>query len=213
MTSETMNIHKALSEQKLMDDRIDKEISNTKFVSYQTVGHANVDGIPIDTFKKNAKAQNDKIRDMIRRRDALHRGVQQSNAITEVTIAGATYTVAEAIWMQKYGMAMLQRLRDTMSRQYQKALSTVTDFNEKLEIEADKFITDVYGSNKDVKQDSSTLIEARNTYIESRKKEIVDPVDAVKSIAELSEQIENFLSEVNTVLSTSNAMTQITIEY
>lgn len=213
MTTETMNIHKALSEKKILDSRIEKEIISTSFVGSHVVNNDRVSGINIKDFINNAKSKMDKIRDMIARRDAIHRGVQQSNAVTKVKIGGSEYTVAEAIWMNEYGTTLLSKLKDTISQQYNKELRKVDSANTQLEQDADNFVKSVYDSNKDSKRDPDTIAKIRSDYIESRRYEIVDPINAAKTIDELEDRIQNFLSEVNTALSTSNAITEITIEY
>lgn len=213
MTKETMNIHKALSEKKILDSRIEKEILSTSFVGSHVVNNDRVSGVNIKDFIDNAKSKMDKIRDMIARRDAIHRGVQQSNAVTKVKIGGSEYTVAEAIWMNEYGTTLLSKLKDTISQQYNKELLKVDSANIQLEQDADNFVKSVYDSNKDSKRDPDTIAKIRSDYIESRRYELVDPINAAKTIDELEDKIQNFLSEVNTALSTSNAITEITIEY
>lgn len=213
MTTETMNIHRALAEQKLTDDKIEKIINSAQFVSYHMVNNDKVQGISVEKFTNEAKSKLDTIRDMLARRDALHRGVQQSNAITKVKIAGKEYTVAEAIWMYQYGMNMMVKLKNMIGSQYQKSVSYVDKQNESLENNADVFVQNVYNNNKDSKLDPEAIAKTRKDYIESRKFELVDPIDAAKTIESLSDKIQTFLAEVNTVLSTSNAITEITIEY
>lgn len=213
MTKETMNIHKALSEKKILDSRIEKEILSTSFVGSHVVNNDRVSGVNIKDFIDNAKSKMDKIRDMIARRDAIHRGVQQSNAVTKVKIGGSEYTVAEAIWMNEYGTTLLSKLKDTISQQYNKELRKVDSANIQLEQDADNFVKSVYDSNKDSKRDPDTIAKIRSDYIESRRYELVDPINAAKTIDEFEDKIQNFLSEVNTALSTSNAITEITIEY
>lgn len=213
MTTETMNIHKALSEQKMIDARIEKEIQTTSFVSSHSSSSKNVDGISVDAFTKNAKSKLDKITDLINRRDAIHRAIQQSNAVTKVSIGGKEYTVAEAIWMNQYGMTMLKKLQATITTQYNRAVKKVDDFNDTLEGSADRFIESVYGNDKEMKKDPEAIARARKDYIDSRKCELVDPVNAVSLMDEYSSKIESFLSDVNTALSTSNAVTEVTIEY
>lgn len=212
MTTETMNIHKALAEQKLIDDKINKIIDSTDFVSYHTAGNDKVKGIPIDKFNQEVRSRLDSLTDMFARRDALHRGVQQSNAITKVTISGEEYTVAEAIWMYQYGMKTLIKLNNTISCQYNNVVSKVDAQNQSLERDADIFIQNVY-NNKESKTDSNNIANTRKDYIEARKMELVDPIDAMKVIGEMTDKVQSFLAEVNTVLSTSNATTEITIQY
>ena len=211
MVIETMNIHRALAEKKLIDDKIDKIINNTEFVSYHVVGNEKVHGIPTEQFISEAKSKLDATRDMFARRDALNRGIQISNATTRVTIMGKQYTVAEAIWMHQYGMKMIDDLKYIISEQYQQAVAKVDKYNQLIESQADTFVQNIY--NNDSKSDSDMIAKTRKDYIEARKMELVDPIHATNVIEKLTDYIQSFLAEVNTTLSTSNATTEITIKY
>jgi hypothetical protein len=213
MTTETMNIHQALAEQKMVDERIRKEIqSDTKFVSTHSASNDRVDGIKEDEFIKQARAKMDKITAMIARRDAIHRAVQQSNAETKVTIDGKEYSVAEAIWMKQYGTQIHKDLLKKISDQYDSAKYKVATDNVKLEDAADKFVNNIYDS-KDTKADPEAVAKIRQDYIDARRTEIVDPVSAIVLMDSIKESIDKFQAEVDTALSTSNAITEITIEY
>lgn len=100
MTHETMTIHRALAELKLLDSRIDTAIENSSFCTCIKHGQDKVSGKTISQFRKDAESALQKITDLINRRNAIKQAVSNSNSQTTVQIAGKTYTVASAIAMK-----------------------------------------------------------------------------------------------------------------
>ena len=115
MTIEKMNVHKALCELKILDDRIGKAIAACKFVAVKKVASKLVKNQNVDDFKAAERANYDRVVDLIARREAIKRAVVLSNAMTKVTVGGIEYTVAEAIEMKNHGLDGKRKLRDSLS--------------------------------------------------------------------------------------------------
>jgi hypothetical protein len=213
MTTENMNVHKALSELKLLDVRISKAIHNANFVVTNKHSNTKIAGIPKEDFIKSMQGDYDKAVELIKRRTAIKRAVQLSNAMTTLTVAGEEMTVAEAIEMKNHSLQYKTEMLQIMNDQYTKALSSVITANGKtLEERAEKYVIGIYGG-KDVKVDPDDYEKTKKAFIENNQFELVDPLSIKEKIDALQDEITNFTSEVDSALSVSNAVTIIEIKY
>lgn len=213
MTQETMNIHRALVELKTLEARILKEIRGGTYVVPNKHSNAKIGGISIADFCEGVKAHYQKVRDLIKRREAIKRAVVLSNATTKVVINGKEYTVAEAIEMKNHGISELQTLMSMMATQYNEATRKADRENsDLLDRRADEFIRSTYGAT-DLKNMGEEIRQKRNEFIAEQTVELVDPIGVKAQVEELEKYISGFLVEVDSVLSTSNATTEIEVNY
>ena len=213
MVKETMTIHKALAELKILDGRIKKEIQNGSYCVANKHSNDKINGILIDDFKKSVQGTYDKVTDLIKRQEAIKRAVTLSNAKTYVDIADGKYTVAEAIWMKNHGIEFESMLINTMDSQYKMAQVEVNRQNgNNLEERADQYVTAIYGQ-KDGKTATSDIEKVRKDFLEANTYEIIDPINVPEKLEDLRGKIDGFMAEVDSALSVSNALTEITIEY
>lgn len=215
MTKETMNIHKALSELKVINGRVDTTIANTEFVAAKKRSSEKVSGIPVDEFKKDAQAGHQSLISLIARRNAIKNAVVQSNANTKVVIGGTEYTVAEAIEMKTTGMTLYKNYLRELKRQYADALKKVEQYSpEALEDRANSYVQTTLGTQKEgTKIDPNLVKNLHDDYINRNTFDLIDPIGIKEEIAALEKYITEFESEVDHTLSTSNASIKITIEY
>lgn len=213
MTRETMTIHKALSELKVLDARIETAINTPVYCCAKKHSTDKVAGTDVTQIEKNIRSYYDKAVDLINRRKAIKRAVVLSNAVTKVSVYGVEYTVAEAIEMKNHGIEFEQRLSSAMKRDYTKAQATISKENENdLEKRADQYVTAIYGQ-KDSKTNAADIEKVRNDFITSNQFELVDPIGVLEKIDDIDKITSGFLAEVDSQLSVSNALTEITIEY
>ena len=203
MIKETMNLHKALSELKILNDRISDKISNCTFCGTMKSGSKTILGKAVDEFKTNVQSDYDSVNTLINRRNAIKRAVSKSNSSTSVTINGKDYVVAEAIEMKNWGM------------DYASAVNKMETENAKADMAATDYAKN--GTNSDKTTLTAEALKEmenlRKSYYDSHKTEIVDPLKLSDKIKELEEMISAFTSEVDSVLAVSNANTLIEIEY
>lgn len=213
MTKETINVHQALAELKTMEKRITTAIREQEWVVANKHSNTKIGGVSVDEWKAAVKAQHQKVMDLIRRRDAIKRAVVNSNAVTKVMIAGVEYTVAEAIDRKNNGTQFLAMLAQRISHDLTMAKSNADRANgPELERRADDHLKVMFG-NTDMKGNVGEAQRVRKEFIEAQTVELVDPIDAVKVIAALDEEVTSFMTNVDAALSVSNAVTQITVEY
>lgn len=213
MVQEKMNVHKALSELKVLDSRVTDAIYKASFVITNKHSNQKVSGIPVGELCKKMEEGYQSVVDLIARREAIKRAVVLSNAVTKVTIGSREYTVAEAIEMKNHGVELKQLLLNQLRAQYAQAKREADAANgDVLERRADEYIKTVYG-NADMKNASADVQKARTSFVEAQTVELVDPLKIADKIKELEDEISTFMVEVDSALSVSNAMTTIEVAY
>ena len=213
MTTETMNIHQALVELKTLDKRIEATVKEGEWVTANKHSNGKIGGVDLREYMENIKSRHQKVTSLIARAEAIKRAVVNSNAVTKVTIAGKEYTVAEAIEMKNHGIERLRTLVNRMTYDYNNAKFTADRANgEELQRHADDYIKTMIG-NTDVKGMTEEVKRMREEFIKAQTVELVDPINVLKQIELLNEQIHAFEVNVDAALSVSNALTTIAITY
>ena len=196
MTHETMTVHQALAELKVLDSRITKAIANGHYMAVKRHCDKKISGVDVGEYcNETIRAGFDKATDLIARRNAIKRAVVKSNAVTSVDIGGATYTVAEAIEMNNHGIEFEQQLYDEIRSQ----------------LKAENYINGLYGGKDKVDADSAKA--QMQAYIDANSYELVDPLGVQDILAKMEADIASFTANVDAALSVSNAITQIEVEY
>ena len=212
MTTETMTIHSGLAELKVLDSRIEKEIGQTTFAYPNRHSNSKINGETIDIVKGNIKANYDKINSLMSRKSAIKRAIDLSNSKTMVKVGNTEMTVVEAINMKNHGISDYQLLLIKLESAYKTAIAKISNENNVLEEKAETYVVSMYGG-KDTKTDASIIKKAKEDFIESNQYDLVDGIGILNEINKLKDKIDNFCAEVDAVLSESNAVTQISIEY
>lgn len=217
MTTEKMNVHQALAELKTIDRRITRAIAEVKYVTSNKHSNDKIGGKTIQQYKDDMKAADQKVNDLILRRNAIKRAVVMSNAVTKVTVNGEEYTVAEAIDMKNNGMVHYKNVLEHMISHRRNALENVLlNSGESLERRAENYVLSVIQAQpKDSKMtmDSDAMKALRKTYIENNTYDMIDPLDIDKRITALQDYINKFETDIDAALSVSNAITVIEVSY
>ena len=211
-TVEKMTIHKALCELKILDSRINNAISSARFCLANKHSNEKVNGVTVEEYQETMKASYNKASDLIRRREAIKRAVVLSNAKTIVKIGGKEYTVAEAIEMNNHGIDLKLQLKNAMKKQYDSAMTAIISKNSVVDDKATEYVVGLFGQ-KESKTANEEYEKARKSYIEANTMELIDPVNILEKIEALEVEIADFTTEVDSALSVSNALTEITVEY
>lgn len=211
-TVEKMTIHKALCELKILDSRINNAISSARFCLANKHSNEKVNGVTVEEYRETMKASYNKASDLIRRREAIKRAVVLSNAKTIVKIGGKEYTVAEAIEMNNHGIDLKLQLKNAMKKQYDSAMTAIISKNSVVDDKATEYVVGLFGQ-KESKTANEEYEKARKSYIEANTMELIDPVNILEKIEALEVEIADFTTEVDSALSVSNALTEITVEY
>ncbi|MDW0110908.1 hypothetical protein [Sporosarcina aquimarina] len=207
-TTQTMSIHRALSELKTLNDRIAKATQEADFIATDRKSAQKINGLSIEDYEKTIQAGFDKTMSLIERRNSIKDAVVQSNAATQVTVAGETMTVAKAI-ERKTSIQLEENLLAAMVFKRRKAINRLTMENDTLTQRLESYLTEILGKKENAKKEEVEL--HTKSFMERNEFVLIDPLNLDKRIDELEESISNFKTEVDAVLSESNAVTQISI--
>ena len=101
-----------------------------------------------------------------------------------------------------------------LTLQLKRVRSTIEQKNgEELTRAADKMVEVYYGRQTDVKAITEEMKATREKFIEDNTYELLDPIRVENRIRELDKEITAFETEVDSALSVSNAVTEITVSY
>lgn len=213
MKTETMTIHKALAELKILENRIMKTVGDGTYCVANKHSNEKINGVSVEEYKKVMQGAYDKAVDLITRYKAIKKAITLSNAKTVVKIGEEEYTVAEAIWMKNHGVEFDELLLNELREQYNKAQAKILKQNgNDLEQRAEQYVVGIYGS-KEGKTNTDDFEKTKQDFITSQTFELVDPIGILEKIEVLEEKISTFKAEVDAALSTSNALTVIEVNY
>jgi len=204
-----MSITQGLAELKLLDKRITKSLGYGVEWTQLRSKAKKVDEVDL---KKTVQSEYQSYMDLVKRRDVIKRAIVLSNAQTQVIIGTGpkkwSGTVAEAI-EHKSSLKYKKNLLDKMVRNVDTVDDEYKEAMEALEKRLDGLLTSELG--KDVKTNPDTITALRNSFMETNKVEIVDPMNIKKMAKDLEEEIDAFESNVDWVLSEANGKTMITV--
>jgi len=194
MTTVQMSVHRGLSEIKLLSSRIQKSVNST-FVVSNKVSNKTIGGRSINEVRQVIEGNFDSVIALIENRKRIKSALVLSNASTKVTIAGKEYAVAEAI----------ERKASSLKSQFVSHNNNVESQNSQLSGKLETYLASVLGekssrSAEDVKMHTK-VFEDQNRF------ELIDPKHIANYIESLEKEIDEFESQVDYVLSESNATT------
>jgi hypothetical protein len=205
-----ITITRALSELKLLDSRIRKAINSARFVDIwqekQDLALQSI--IKKEDFVKSSKASMQSVTDLIERRKAIKSAILISNANTKVKIDGVEYAVIEAIERKnsiEYEKMFLDKMRTDISVSKQHVESNLPQIEKNVQA----LIESNYG--KDAKPSKEDYDAIAGPYVKNNEIKLLDPCNIEKEIQVLDEKIDNFLTEVDFVLTESNSTTEIEV--
>ena len=209
---EKILVTKGLNELKLLDSRIHRKLTEAEFISAAKLSSVNVDGkVSKEAFKTNAKADYQSITDLIKRRSLIKSAIIKSNAITTVKVGKKIMTVAEAI-DRKSSIEYEKGLLYTLKNQFKKATDIVENKNLKVDESIEQLLNTAYGKEGKEKISQGSYDAISEPYKKANEYGLVDSLEVQKLIKSFKDEIEDFESEVDTVLQISNSTTLIEID-
>ncbi len=200
-TTDTMTATRALNELKLLDKRITKKIGNSCFLTAKT-------GETIQDTECDAVSSLQSVHDLIARREKVKEALMLSNSTTIVKIGEESMTVAAAI-EKKSSIKYMDHLLGVLRDQRYMVKANIDRDNEASQDRLDRLLESTFG--KDLKARPSEITDISDTFWRTNKVELHDTIEIDRQIEDMDDYIDEFKSEVDLVLSESNAKTEITI--
>ena len=199
-----ISITQALAELKLIRKRFEKVLKDAKFITVKTKSKT----IDVDEFSRAAKGSYQSFRDLVSRYNKVKAAIVISNATATVMIAGRKYSIAEAV-ERKRSIEVEKTLLNTMRAQWQCTSMEAERHQEIQQERLDKMLLQELG--KDSKTSVDVVTALTDTFMKNNKAELIDPIGLDAKIKELSEELDNFETNADWVLSESNCRTMITV--
>lgn len=208
-----MTITRALVELKRLNDRISHAISGGVFVAV-TVGQEDQrkvhnSHLSVAAMEDKITGSYDQVNQLIRNRQNIKAAIVQSNANTQVTVLGQTMSVAEAIEL-KGTLGFRMQYLQTLKNQLTLSNNTVDKLQTELDAAIERGVTTLYGSDKS-KVDANAHTVVATPQQKARQPKLLDPANISKKIEVVTKEVEDLQSEVDFVLSESNAKTVIDV--
>ena len=207
---EKMSITRALVEKKRLGERIQREVSTfNPMVVLDPHMEAPAGYKSIDDYSKAVVAANDSIRDLCARRCRIVSEIAKSNATTTVEICGERMTVAQAIEKKNFYTQTMRGILSRLQTTYGSATSQFERISavekQKADQEFEKFIS----RDKQIKEDEKDVMRRA---IESRHRvQLLDPIGLRETLEKKEAEINEFLTNVDIILTESNSKTEIEI--
>lgn len=211
--STKISVTRALATLTKIEGKIEKRIDqlNTVQIAKGTDDNRAIPGslVSVADFEASAKADFQGLQDLLAVRDELKAKVVQSNAVTLVTVGNKEMTVAQAIEGKRtivYKGLLLSKLKSQYNLAQKRLDKEVADFETKLEQARAPYIS------RDKAPDPEQIKTVEGPTRLMSTPSIVDPLGLADKIRNLETEIEDFKSNVDFVLSESNARTEVEIE-
>lgn len=206
---EKMTIHRALSELKLIDSKIEKQTAEIIPTGIYQKGKLINGYTTEDDFKQAATSKYQSVVDLIDRKNLIKSAVVIANGITMVKVGEKEMTIADAINFKaliKFKKALINNLKQL----HKSAVGTLNKNNEQVEQNVQALLKAAFG--KDSVEVDEKAVEAISTpYREANQFHLFDPLKVEIKVEELEKEVAEFEMEVDASLSEINAVTFIEV--
>jgi hypothetical protein len=205
---ETMTLHRALAELKLLDSRINKGITEIIPVAFHQKGKKIDNRLEVEEFKTTAMGGYQSVVDLIERKKTIKNKIVLANATTNVTVAGKDMTIADAIThkaLVSYKKSLVQQLKLRNTQM----LAVFNRNNETVATNAQKLAEGYFGKDSSKKPEREDYEKITQPFIEMNEFHLIDPLKVETKIQEIEKEVAEFEADVDAALSVANATTII----
>ena len=195
-----MTVSEGLAKLKLLDKRIQKSM-RMEYVGYK-IGNK----IQEDFKSEDVKAKYQSLNDLMKYRSTLKMAINESNLKTKVKIAGKKMTVLGAIEHKsiiQYKKGILHAIQNS----YQGIKQKIEYGNDNTQDRLDAQVKSAFE-----KATKKEIEDFTQTFLKNNGYSMEDPLQIEKLFENLDKEIDEFETEVDFVLSTSNATTTIEVK-
>lgn len=214
MAIQQISVTRALVELKRFDDKIARAISEGTFIA-RTIGrdtNKKVVGTndTIAAVEQKIQGSFDKVASLIKNRESIKSAIVLSNANTRVKILDRDVTVAEAIEL-KSTVAFRTKFLNTLRAQLTNERTQIDRATILLDQEIETSLNALYGAER-TKIDTDTVKSVSDVKKSQKEQVLLDSGKIEQKIQEVENDILNLTSELDFVLSESNAKTMISVD-
>jgi len=212
MEKTKMTIHRALSELKLIDARIEKAINVVEPTGLMQANKPVNGFYAKEDFEKDTKATYQSVTDLIDRKNAIKSAIVKANGQTTVKIGEKTMTIADAINF-KAVIIVKKSLINRLTQKHNAVKAKFTQENERVNnvaLENAKIMLGKQDDNR-VKPNDEDVKKIVEPFVKRNEFHLVDPLNAEELTENLQNEVNEFEAEVDAVLSEINAITVIEI--
>jgi hypothetical protein len=204
---EKMTIHRALSELKLIDAKIEKQTAEVVPSGILQKGKLVEGYITEADFEKNAKSKFDSVNDLITRKTTIKSAIVRANGVTQVTVAGKGMSIADAINFKGI-IKFKKKLIETLKAKHRQAVGALNKNNELVNANVQRILEATFGK-ENVKVGKEDVEAVRKPYMEANEFHLFDPLKVDDTVTAMEKELSEFEAEVDAVLSEINAVTII----
>lgn len=209
---ERMTLHRALSELKLIDSRIEKQITEIEPSGLMQVGKLVNNFYKKEDFESSAKSSLQSVNDLIDRKNKIKSAIVNANSLTKLVVAGKEMTIADAINYK----SVIQFKKDLLKHLHEQHINVKSVFNRENEkinttaLDNAKIVLGRQGDDK-VKPTDEDVKAIVDPFVKRNEWHIVDPLNVEDLIIKMRSEIQAFELDVDSALSEINAITFIEI--
>ena len=209
MTKQKMTIHRALSELKLIDSKIEKQINEIVPSGIYQKGKLINNYVKEEDFSTSAKSKFDSVNDLIARKNAIKSAIVEANGVTKVKISEKEMTIADAINF-KAVVKFKKKLIETLKARQQQAVAQLNQQNTVVEQNVQRILEATFGK-ENVKAGKDDVESVRKPYMDANEFHLFDPLKVAEKVEAMEKEVGDFEMEVDAVLSEINAVTFIEV--
>lgn len=202
-----ITLTRALTELKTINARVNNALAKG-FFDYKVGTKSSMAENP-DEVLVECKANVQRVEDLIKLRTELKRKIIKANQETQITIAGKTMSIAEAVDFKQI-IESKKAFKQTLQKDFNKTRVDVNAHNAKVWEKIDSMCITALGSDKQ-KWKTEDMEAISKPYLKAQEATLID-FGGAKYIENLEQEIEQFEIDIDDVLSTINATTFIEVE-
>lgn len=226
--TQRMTVTAGLKELKLLNKRITSRIDDLKAIRTRRSSTETIAGVNKKDFEDAAREGFQAIQALLARRDAIKAEIVRSNAESTVTVGGQRMTVAAAIERKRALEAqkknrrrdedfvptqetLVQHLRAQYAVAVAEEANLLSVMEAEREMRVNSFLNQERSKGQNQKDAGIDTKAIEDAYRAANTPVIDDPLDLLKKLASMEEDVEIFSSEVDRVLDEHNATIYIEV--
>lgn len=212
--SNQVTVTRALARAKIIKDLLE-DLKKECFVGYVRSSEKN--GELAQQYQRNSQANIDEYKSLVKEYVAIKTAIHQFNDTKTVTVLGLPEMTVAAILVEKTILQDRRDILNTIRDQYSDALHQQQRANVGIDNEVSTYLANQEKQFGDTAGSKEAIEQLVKTYREAKEKErsldIVSGFNHAEFIEKESEFINNFMNEIDTILSEINATNTISYSY